>query len=658
MAGDAVVGALRVTLGMDTGSYEDGVKNATKATADFGKQVAAIASGIQLQKLFDGLVNAFASGVSSAFMLGNELQKLSQRVGVPVEMLSGLKLAAEVSGISMQQLGDAFVKLGKAATEAAIKPMSQAANVFRSIGLEAKDSQGKIKPTGDLFLEVGDKFSSLKDGADKSTVALHLFGEAGTKLIPLLNKGEDGIQGMIDQAAKLGIVISSQTAKQSEQFNNTLIEMRAILDAVFIKIASGLLPTILQLSEMFRDTAKNADLAKSASDTIGSSLSGLTEIIVGASFAWRRAGAEWSAFYAVLQEPIFEGDVKKKWAEFQDTMKETDRQRATLKAGFESFDPFGTFAAVVIPPVKQLNDGLGEVNTKLLAGRTAFDQFLNSTKQSTAATIADGQAVGALSGFRESLRVVMQGEAVAAANRLTLGEQEKAQLLAVATAAGDAALKLNGINLVFANLDPLVAYQLQLDLTTQAMVKVGATADQIARAQLKVQDQFQVSWNAIGTSIASTAGQLSTLTGVFAKQNKAMGIASKAFAISQIIINTAVAISKANTLPPPANFLAIGLAAATGAAQLATVVAQQGFATGGSFTVGGAGGVDTQLVSFAASPGEMVDVRKPGATGSSEVTVRGFSAKEFFTGDQVARAMVDVLNAAHGDGYKLKFAGM
>lgn len=37
-----------------------------------------------------------------------------------------------------------------------------------------------------------------------------------------------------------------------------------------------------------------------------------------------------------------------------------------------------------------------------------------------------------------------------------------------------------------------------------------------------------------------------------------------------------------------------------------------GFKTGGSFTVGGSGGLDSQTVAFRASPGEMVDIRKAG----------------------------------------------
>jgi lambda family phage tail tape measure protein len=48
-----------------------------------------------------------------------------------------------------------------------------------------------------------------------------------------------------------------------------------------------------------------------------------------------------------------------------------------------------------------------------------------------------------------------------------------------------------------------------------------------------------------------------------------------------------------------------------------------GFASGGSFTVGGSGGTDSKLVAFKATPGEMVDVRTPGqaAQGGGQTVV-------------------------------------
>jgi hypothetical protein len=47
-----------------------------------------------------------------------------------------------------------------------------------------------------------------------------------------------------------------------------------------------------------------------------------------------------------------------------------------------------------------------------------------------------------------------------------------------------------------------------------------------------------------------------------------------------------------------------------------------GFKTGGSFKVGGSGGADSQLMQFRATPGEMVDIRRPGQDqGSGQMAV-------------------------------------
>ena len=46
-----------------------------------------------------------------------------------------------------------------------------------------------------------------------------------------------------------------------------------------------------------------------------------------------------------------------------------------------------------------------------------------------------------------------------------------------------------------------------------------------------------------------------------------------------------------------------------------------GFKDGGQFTVGGAGGVDSQLVAFRATPGEMVDIRTPGNDNSQSGSI-------------------------------------
>jgi hypothetical protein len=69
-----------------------------------------------------------------------------------------------------------------------------------------------------------------------------------------------------------------------------------------------------------------------------------------------------------------------------------------------------------------------------------------------------------------------------------------------------------------------------------------------------------------------------------------------------------------------------------------------GFANGGSFQVGGAGGVDSQLVAFKASPNERVSITKPGQSygngGGQAVTVnQTFQVSGAISSDDIVRAI-------------------
>ena len=78
-----------------------------------------------------------------------------------------------------------------------------------------------------------------------------------------------------------------------------------------------------------------------------------------------------------------------------------------------------------------------------------------------------------------------------------------------------------------------------------------------------------------------------------------------------------------------------------------------GFKTGGSFKVGGSGGPDSQLTAFRTTPGEMVDIRKPGqATGGGALAVHVTPSPYFnvaverVAGPAAARAGVQSFAAA------------
>jgi TP901 family phage tail tape measure protein len=74
-----------------------------------------------------------------------------------------------------------------------------------------------------------------------------------------------------------------------------------------------------------------------------------------------------------------------------------------------------------------------------------------------------------------------------------------------------------------------------------------------------------------------------------------------------------------------------------------------GFQHGGSFTVGGAGGPDSQVVAFRATPGERVDIRTPGQQGGQPQTVVAPPAQVRVVNVTDPNDVAEVLNSPQGE---------
>ncbi|MGH7260626.1 MAG: phage tail tape measure protein, partial [Nitrospiraceae bacterium] len=174
----------------------------------------------------------------------------SQQIGVSVESLSALRYAAELSELSAEQLTQGLKFLAKNAVEAA-SGGSDAVVAFGDVGVSVKDAHGKIKPVEELLLDVADAFHRSDDNAAKTALAVKLFGRAGIELIPFLNEGRVGIERMMQEAQRLGLVMSKETAKASDEFNDNLTRLERTLTGIKIKIGVELIPVLNKAAEGF-----------------------------------------------------------------------------------------------------------------------------------------------------------------------------------------------------------------------------------------------------------------------------------------------------------------------------------------------------------------------------------------------------------------------
>jgi len=184
---------------------------------------------------------AFVGFVKNSIDAADALDDVAQKSGVAVESLSALGYAAKIEGINVEDLGGALVKLN-VSLQAAANGSTEMRDAFTAIGVSVADLQS-IRPD-EAFLRIAESFQSMDDGAEKSARAVRLFGRAGADLIPLLNQGRDGLAAMGDEARRMGLIISSETAAASARFNDDLTKLSASAGAFGIEIANIVLPSL------------------------------------------------------------------------------------------------------------------------------------------------------------------------------------------------------------------------------------------------------------------------------------------------------------------------------------------------------------------------------------------------------------------------------
>lgn len=181
--------------------------------------------------------------------------KAAQKVGLTTEAFSALTYAAELSDISSESLQKNLGKLAKNAYAAATAG-GEIADTFKTLGVNVKNTDGSLKDSGVLLSELAAKFAAMPDSAEKSALAIKIFGKSGMEMIPLLNGGADGLARITAEAKRMGLVISSETGRQAEELNDNLKRLQKASEGVANQFMADLLPGLSHTAEGMAELAK------------------------------------------------------------------------------------------------------------------------------------------------------------------------------------------------------------------------------------------------------------------------------------------------------------------------------------------------------------------------------------------------------------------
>lgn len=244
----------------DLPAVSDEMDKVSQKSTDFSK---AFASGM---KIAAGAVTAVVGAVtaaSTAFVkmtgdvasYGDNIDKMSQKMGISAEAYQEWDAVMQHSGTSMETLKASMRTLASAA--------QSNSDAFKELGITEKQLQSMSQE--ELFSATITALQNVEDTTKRTYLAGKTLGRGAVELGALLNTSAEDTQAMKDRVHELGGVMSDEAVKAAAKYQDTLQDMSTAFDGLKRNMVSEFLPSVTTvmdgLTELFAgNDGKGLDL--------------------------------------------------------------------------------------------------------------------------------------------------------------------------------------------------------------------------------------------------------------------------------------------------------------------------------------------------------------------------------------------------------------
>lgn len=191
---------------------------------------AVAAGGAALAGLGASFVNA--SGDVASY--GDNIDKMSQKMGLTAEAYQEWDAVMQHSGTSMESMKSSMKTLANAA--------ETGNKAFEQIGLTQKEVANMSQQ--ELFEATIAGLQNVEDTTQRTYLAGKLLGKGATELGPLLNTSAEETQAMRDRVRELGGVMSNDAVKAAAAYQDQLQDMQTAFSGLSRNMMSEFLPGV------------------------------------------------------------------------------------------------------------------------------------------------------------------------------------------------------------------------------------------------------------------------------------------------------------------------------------------------------------------------------------------------------------------------------
>lgn len=211
-----------------------------KKTA-MGMATVAMGAGAALA----GVVKSFADTANSAL-------DASKILNISIEDYQELAHAAANAGSDVKGVTGAMDAMLRRMPRAS-KEGSDLNKIFKSLGVEIKDSDGTFRNRVDIFEDMIGALNGVEDLTKRQVLQQQIFGTRAGEVNTIIIDGVEAFRRSREELRLYGVAIGEDAANQAKAFNDAMGNVGTILKGIRNIIGSEFIPVFQRLVESFTD---------------------------------------------------------------------------------------------------------------------------------------------------------------------------------------------------------------------------------------------------------------------------------------------------------------------------------------------------------------------------------------------------------------------
>ena len=235
-------------LSLNTTDFKKGMEDAQSSFGTFSSKMASVGKGIAtgltaavgaVATGVTALVTATANGISNLAEYGDEIDKMSQKMGISAEGYQEWDFVMQHCGTSIEGLKSSMKTLATAA--------QTGSDAFNQLGISQEQIASMSQE--ELFNATITALQGVTDETQRTYLAGQVLGKGATELGALLNMSAEDTAAMKEQVHELGGVLSNEAVANAATFQDSLQNLQTAISGLSRGALAQFLPSVTNVMD-------------------------------------------------------------------------------------------------------------------------------------------------------------------------------------------------------------------------------------------------------------------------------------------------------------------------------------------------------------------------------------------------------------------------